>query len=254
MTNTFWKPQPREPWHDWRTYFIFVPIIISALGFFVTGIFAFAFSDINVIAASTQSWLVIVGSGLIVWGAEMNTPGTTVEVFRKVLRHEHNTWDISALVVSLVGTVINLLVTFASRLTLDPSWRLFVLNWGPLLAGFSVACDYYGALVETGFLFGSYELRYTQWREEKSVWESANVTSKNDNNTELAQLSDRVRELSLELESLSWPRATIADYRRVKSAMNGQSANLDMQMLKREMQKEHKRLPSVRTVERWLSE
>jgi len=225
MTNTFWKPQPREPWHDWRTYFIFVPIIISALGFFVTGIFAFAFSDINVIAASTQSWLVIVGSGLIVWGAEMNTPGTTVEVFRKVLRHEHNTWDISALVVSLVGTVINLLVTFASRLTLDPSWRLFV-----------------------------YELRYTQWREEKSVWESANVTSKNDNNTELAQLSDRVRELSLELESLSWPRATIADYRRVKSAMNGQSANLDMQMLKREMQKEHKRLPSVRTVERWLSE
>ena len=28
-----------------------------------------------------------------------------------------------------------------------------MLNWGPLLAGFAVACDYYGALVE---LYGAW--------------------------------------------------------------------------------------------------
>ena len=50
MSRTlYWKPQPREPWSDWRMYSMLVPILVSALGFFVTGIFVF--SDIAVIPA-----------------------------------------------------------------------------------------------------------------------------------------------------------------------------------------------------------
>ena len=155
MSRTaFWKPQPREPWSDWRMHSMLIPVLVSAVGLFITGIFSFAFSDIVVIPGPTQSWMVIAGSALIIFGAELNTPFTTIEVFRKILRQEANAWDTSALVVSLVGTVVNLLVTFASRLSLAAAWKGLLLNWGPLLAGFAVACDYYGALVELGFLFG----------------------------------------------------------------------------------------------------
>lgn len=124
MTQTpFWKPEPREPWADWRMFSMLVPILVSACGFFVTGIFAFAFSDIAVIPRTTQSWMVIVGSALIVFGAELNTPFTTIEVFRKILRRESNRWDLSALIVSLVGTMANLLVTFSTRINLQNTWR-----------------------------------------------------------------------------------------------------------------------------------
>ena len=40
MSRTpFWKPQPREPWSDWRMHSMLVPVLVSAVGFFITGIF-----------------------------------------------------------------------------------------------------------------------------------------------------------------------------------------------------------------------
>ncbi len=221
--NPFWKPAPREPWHDWRTHSMLIPVLVSAVGFFVTGIFAFAFSDIGVIPGRVQSWLVIVGSALIVWGAELNTPFTTIEVFRKVLRKEANNWDISALVVSLVGTMTNLLVTFASRTRLVPTWQAVVLNWGPLLAGFAVACDYYGALVELGFLFGSFELRMETWLEEKRRYDE--------------------RHGLVQPEPL--PVANIRDLRRTLARLNGNRGNLNEEQLEAELAADGYRLTDV---------
>jgi hypothetical protein len=105
--------------------------------------------------------------------AELNTPFTTIEVFRKILRKESNRWDLSALIVSLIGTMANLLITFSTRISLPNAWQWFVLNWGPLIAGFAVACDYYGALVELGFLFGSFEMRMERWLEDRQTYNQA---------------------------------------------------------------------------------
>jgi hypothetical protein len=207
-----------------------IPVLVSAVGFFVTGIFAFAFSDIAVIAAPVQSWMVIIGSGLIVFGAELNTPFTTIEVFRKVLRKEANRWDISALVVSLVGTMTNLLVTFSTRIDLPNTWQAFTLNWGPLLAGFAVACDYYGALVELGFLFGSFELRMENWLEENRAYDE--------------------RHGLVQREPL--PPARIGDFRRVLGRLNGSGANLNEEQLESELAKDRVGMPSDSTVARWL--
>ena len=231
MSDPFWKPRPKEPWSDWRTYSMFVPIGISMVGFFISGIFAFAFSDIGVIPAAAQSWLVIVSSGLIVLGAEANTPGTVIEVFRKLLRGEHNTWDVSALVLSLVGTIVNVLVTFASRTKLAPVWQSVVLNWGPLIAGFAVACDYYGGLLETGFLFGSYELRMERWLEEQRQWNDAHG-----------------------IQPPRPPRepAKIDDFRRVLGRLNGNRATLNEEQLESELAVDGLGLPSASTVKRWL--
>jgi len=206
-----------------------IPILVSAVGFFVTGIFAFSFSDIAVIPAPVQSWMVIFGSALIIFGAELNTPFTTIEVFRKILRKESNSWDISALIASLIGTMVNLLVTFASRLSLDPAWRAVLLNWGPLLAGLAVACDYYGAMVELGFLFGSFETRMERWLEEKREHEQEHGPS----------------------VDASWPTARIENWREMTEDLNGRTPKTyrgvirlchDNQLLE----------PSKNTVARWL--
>ena len=231
VTRSFWKPAPREPWGDWRTYSMLIPIAISMLGFFVSGIFAFAFSDIGVIPATVQSWMVIVSSGLIVLGAEANTPGTVIEVFRKLLRREHNGWDVSALVLSLVGTIVNLLVTFASRTSLTPAWRSLLLNWGPLVAGFAVACDYYGGLLETGFLFGSFEMRMESWLEEQRVYNDAH---------------------GVEEPREPYPPARLPDFERVLAGLNGNRASLNAERLAVELHKIKRELPSPATVRRWL--
>ena len=268
MNHTpFWKPQPREPWSDWRMYSMLVPNLVSAVGFFVTGIFAFAFSDIAVIPAHAQSWMVIVGSALIIFGAELNTPFTTVEVFRKILRGEANGWDTSALAVSLVGTVVNLLVTFASRLSLHPAWKGVVLNWGPLLSGFAVACDYYGALVELGFLFGSYEMRMESWLVEKRQWaenegrrttdDGRRTTHHAPRNTEYGIRADRGSDtqhgrVGEGSQQVDWRPARLDDFKRVLGRLNGERATLTAERLAEELAREELRLPSSTTVNRWL--
>jgi len=248
--------RPRAPWHDWRTWGMFVPLVASMLGFALTGIFAFAFSDVGVIAPNVQSWLVIWGSALIVWGAEANTPFTVIEVFRKVLRQEHNAWDISALVASLTGTAINLLVTFASRQSLfaESAWRQLALAWGPLISGIAVTLDYYGGMIELGFLFGSYELRFADWLTEREHWlteTGANLTQAGANLTQkLEQLTQQVAELT---QRWSWESATQADVKRVVAKLNGQADNLTREGLALLLAEEHLNMPSASTVRRALS-
>jgi hypothetical protein len=58
----FWKPEPREPWHDWRTYSMLGPIAAGALGaciFFALGL---AFAEIVNIRAEVRKPLIFVAS------------------------------------------------------------------------------------------------------------------------------------------------------------------------------------------------
>lgn len=242
METKFWKPEPREPWSDWRMYGILVPILISASGFFVTGIFAFAFSDLAVIPAATQSWLVIFGSALIIFGAELNTPFTIVEVYRKILRKEANGWDISALISSCAGTMINLLVTFASRLSLDPAWKMILLNWGPLLSGMAVACDYYGSLVELGFLFGSFEIRMETWLEERRVWQTENKIVTFPSAPEPDEL----------VFDKSWPKADPDEFMEWAVKQNGARASLTPDDVTKWAHARQVQDPSLSTRKRWV--
>jgi len=251
FSSAFWKPEPKPPWHDWRTWGMFIPLLASMLGFAFTGLFAFAFSDIDVIAGTTQSWMVIIGSALIVWGAEANTPFTVIEVFRKILRQEHNAWDISALVASLTGTAINLLVTFASRQTLfgDSVWRQWSLSWGPLVAGIAVTLDYYGGMIELGFLFGSYEIRLTEYNQWLTETGQSLTGKKDDLTKQFADLTRRVNDLT---QRWTWPTATAADVTRVTAHLNGNRADLTREELDLILAKHELNLPSDSTIKRGL--
>jgi hypothetical protein len=255
MPDQFWKPEPKAPWRDWRTWGMFVPLLASMLGFAFTGLFAFAFSDIGVIRAEVQSWMVIVGSALIVWGAEANTPFTVIEVFRKILRKEHNGWDISALAASLTGTAINVLVTFASRQVLfgDSLWRQLALSWGPLISGVAVTLDYYGGMIELGFLFGSHEARSDQWRLEREQWRRANGQSVVGEQADLVgQLDNLTEQVGQLVERWAWPVATSADVKRATAELNGDRANLTREEVGLILAEHHLNLPSDSTIRRGL--
>ena len=257
MSNfeAFWKPEPRQPWQDWRMYGMLIPLLASMMGFAFTGLFAFAFSDIDVIEASAQSWLVIVGSALIVWGAEANTPFTVIEVFRKVLRQEVNAWDISALVASLTGTAINLLVTFASRQPLfgDSAWRQWAMSWGPLVSGVAVTLDYYGGMIELGFLFGSFEVRFESWLVERETWRRENGLQTGQNGlmleTKVADLETKLAEVE---SRWSWPQATQAEFKTILAGMNGSAAGMDRETAIMVLAQNHRQPPSDQTLGRWL--
>lgn len=234
MTQAFWKPEPKRPERDWRMWAILGPIIISVLGFAGTGSFAFAFGDIGIVPDFWQSILIVVSSGLIVWGAEANTPGTVIECFRKVFRGEANGWDYSALVVSLIGTTANLLVTFARRLPIDAPWLWWVANWGPLIAGVAVAGDYYSGLLELGFLFGSWEQRYEQWWQEQGEWNAEHG---------IEEPVDRT----------SWPLADLPAIRRIAAGLNGERVGVTVENLQDILDRERLRLPDIgeTTRRRW---
>lgn len=238
----FYMERPRKPWSDWRMWSMLVPILVSAVGFFVTGVFAFAFSDINVIPAYAQSIAVILGSALIIFGAELNTPFSVIEVFRKAFKGQATPWDWTALIASLVGTLINLLVTFASRLSLATIWKVFVLAWGPLLSGVAVACDYYGALVELGFLFGSYENRMETYIAERRVFLARQAEQGPSDAGSGRDLGDPA----------TWPAGTSEDLERVLPSLNGQTATLTRAGLAEAYARIGRTLPSRSTIRRHL--
>ena len=181
------------------------------------------------------------------WGAEDNTPFTTLEVFRKILRKEHNTWDISALVASLVGTTINLLVTFASRQTLfgDSVWRQWALSWGPLVSGIAVTLDYYGGMIELGFLFGSFEIRLTEYEQWRAQTGQGLVLPE----TKLAELESKLDQL---VDRWAWPTANADQVKRATAHLNGDRANLTRQEVGLLLAEHQLNLPSQSTVKRGL--
>lgn len=257
--SKFWKPEPTQ--YGLLTFSLVLPILVSVFGFFVIGIFAFAFDSIEVIPQEYRDWLTIVGSALVVLGAEANTPGTFVAVFKRYYKgDEVNFFDWSAIGLSGLGTLANTLIVIAllitaSKLFLDlpqekTQWVIDVLSFAPLLAGIAVSCDYYGSLVELGFHIGSFEKRYEQWLEEKREFEQSEMSSGRQDD-----IQNQLEDLQKQLEQLQCPVATIQDARKILAGCNGsfKPTKDGLAKLKQKLSENNLRLPeSERTALGWL--
>ena len=231
--QAFWKPRPVPPGEDWIAPLLKASLFVSTLGWIVYGVFALAFDDIAAIPAGVQSVLVIIGSALIVAGAEMNTAPTVVAVARKWGNGKAGKLDLGAFVVSLVGSITAGLIAFSIRQVRlgDSVWRVLALNWGPLVVGIAIAADFYAASVELGLLRSDYEREMEQWLEERRQWNEAHGIQAE------VVLSD----------------ASIDDARRIVSQLNGRRATLDLDQLAAELAKAGLRVPSRSTGNRWVS-
>jgi len=235
----FWKPEPIQPDDGWIAPWLKWSGRVSTVGWIIYGVFALAFDDIAVIPAVAQSWLVILGSALIVTGAEMNTFPMVVAVARKWGAGKGTKLDAVAFAVSLVGSVTAGLIAFSIRQTrLGASrWRMFALDVGPLIVGIAIAADFYAAAVELGLLRSDYEREMEQWLEERRQWNQAR---------------GYVEPVPPVVIPADARKAKMPDFERVLGRLNGQRSTLNVEQLESELAGDGLRLPSESTVKRWL--
>lgn len=253
--NDFWKPKPTDPRFAIMTYALLVPILVSAFGFFVVGVFAFAFDSINIIPENVRQWMTVFGSAFVVFGAELNSPGTFIEYFRKRIKGEDiNGWDDFALVASAIGTIANVLIVFAIAIVASKTfsgealWLNLVLNWMPLIAAIGVVGDYVGSLIELGHFLGSYEKRYERWLEEKHDYEQGETEP-----GMVERLLHKVEHLELELAKHDWPILKKAEFVEWRKGVNGCKLE-GLELVEWAAGQLARNVPHERTIARWQKE
>ena len=248
MTQAFWKPRPIEPTppdRGWIVRLLQWSMVACGLGWAVYGLFAFAFDDIGIISNAWQSILVIVGSALIVIGAEMNTAPTGVAVFHKVGQGKATRIDYAAFTASLVGSIMSALITFSIRQTLlgGSAWRQVALSWGPLVAGLAVALDYYAAVVELGLLKSDYERDLATWADKMETWYAEEVAWNEEHG------------ITLPVDRSQWRAAKIDDIRALAQSLNGQRGSVTTDNLQEHLDVRRVRLDAAdSTIRRWIKE
>lgn len=234
MSKTkFWKPQPREPWSDWRTYSMLVPILFSALGSMIFMALGFSFTEMESIGAGAQTRLVVLAAFTVAFGSTFGSVGSGIEIFSKVHKKQVGTWDWIALCVSGATTVAGFGMGFAALLGATAGWSAVAQIYGCVVVGTLAALDSTCDMIELGGLFGSYEMRMETYLEEKAAWAEAQ------------------RE---EQEALpeNWRLADKEDFEAICAQRNGQGPIKDREELE-EVLAEHHLLPRSRnTSYAWL--
>lgn len=272
--QTFWKPEPKEPWKDWRTYSMLIPILSSALGGCLFMALGFSFTEMGSILQSVRTGLVIVASFTVAFGSSFGSVGSGIEVFRKRYTGDAQGWDWISLGVSTLTTVAGFAMGFAALLGATTTWSEIAVIYGSIVVGTLAALDSTGDMIELGGLFGSYEARVERWRVEREQWRvqtgqnlvqvGDDLTQKLDDLTQgILHLTQRDGELDREFAYLnesmgqlvdrwSWPTATRADVERVTDHLDGDRANLTRQEVGLLLAKHKLNLPSQSTVKRGL--
>lgn len=242
----FWKPKPREPWSDWRTYSMLLPILAGALGaciFFALGL---AFAEIVNIRPEVRKPMILIAAFGVAIGSTFGSVGSGIEIFRKSHKGQAKKWDWVSLTISIVTTVVGMVIGVATLLGGTTNWSQEAVIWGSaVVCGFS-ALDAAGDMIELGGLFGSFEDRFEAWLLEREQWRRANGQDVRQNGPEV-----EIRIAALE-QRWSWSTAQKADFEFVLAGMNGGVGDLTRERLALELAKNQLNLPSTATVDRWL--
>ena len=253
MSETFWKPEPKEPWHDWRTYSMLIPILSSALGGCLFMALGFSFTEMGSILQSVRTGLVIVASFTVAFGSSFGSVGSGIEVFRKRYTGDAQGWDWVSLGISTLTTIAGFGMGFAALLGATTAWSEIAVIYGSIVVGTLAALDSTGDMIECGGLFGSHDTRVEQWRAEREEWRVSTGQSLAQTDldlvTKLANLESKLANLE---NRHTWLTATAADVTRYTSDLNGDRAQLTRQELGLILAEHKLNVPSPSTVKRGL--
>jgi len=260
MQETFWKPEPREPWRDWRTYSMLGPIVSGALGaciFFALGL---AFAEIVNIRADVRKPMILAASFGVAIGSTVGSIGSGIEVFRKAYKKQATGWDWTSLSISTVTTIVGMVLGVATLLGGTTDWSKAVVIWGSAVVCGFAALDAAGDMIELGGLFGSYEDRVELWRAEREDWRRENgqdLTGESAKLTEqIADLTENLHNLTEKVDDLTrrrtWLTATASDVTRLTAHLNGKRADLTREELDLILAEHKLNLPSDSTIRRGL--
>jgi hypothetical protein len=242
MTIPFWKPPPKEPWSDWRTYSMLVPILFGTLGACIFMALGFSFTEMESVPPNVRTQMVVVAAFSVAIGSTFGSVGSGIEIFRKRYRKETEPWDWVSLCISTLTTIAGFAMGFAALLGATESWSALAHVYGSLVVGTLAGLDSLGDMIELGGLFGSYEERMEQYLEEERAFDE-------DNGNIVLRAEPVVTELVFDP---SWAEATIDDFRALVGQMNGQRATLTMSKLLKVLHDNELRPKSDSTMKRWL--
>jgi len=150
-----------------------VPAIIGVVGLAAFALLAFAFPELGVLPPEFRTNAVVIGSIALAIGGEIGTLFTSIEIFRKVTSGDVTFWDWTALVTSLLATMIAFLIAAAVLLGVAVIWTGFVTTWGQILLIAVVALDQYAGQMELGLYIGTYDARMKKWQTNYEAWLSS---------------------------------------------------------------------------------
>jgi hypothetical protein len=163
----FWKLEPKPPSRDGRAWSLLGPAIFSAVGFFAFAVLAFSFTELTSLPTWFRTGLVLVGALCLAVGGEIGTLTTTVEIYRKSLQKKTIWWDWIGLTVSLMATLAEFLIAFATLLGVKAEiWSAQMLLWGPIALGLLSALDGYVNFMEFGLYLATYDQRMIDYNRE----------------------------------------------------------------------------------------
>jgi len=269
MTETFWKPEPRPPFEDWRTYSMLIPVLSSALGACLFLALGFSFTEIAEIPQRIRTGLVIVASFTVAFGSTFGSVGSGIEIFRKVHTAQAGRWDWVSLVISTCTTIAGFGMGFAALLGATAQWSAVAVIYGSLVVGTLAALDSSGDMIELGGLFGSFEDRKEQWLIEREQWRRENgqavVTDRAELDQRLQFLVDRIKAVDQELDRVhehvgqldqrwSWPQSKKSDFETILAGMNGNAPKLDRESAILLLAQNQLQPPSDSTLAKWIRE
>jgi len=261
MTETFWKPEPKAPWRDWRTYSMLGPIASGALGaciFFALGL---AFAEIASIRPEVRKPMILVAAFAVAIGSTFGSIGSGIEVFRKSHKSQATAWDWVSLSISIVTTIAGMIIGVATLLGGTTNWSQEAVIWGSAVVCGLAALDASGDMIELGGLFGSHEDRYALWLEEREQWRRENGLAVTANGQALESKLEAVTQWAEDLETRLaenearwlWPVAQKGDFVRILERLNGEAENLQRDGAILLLADEQLQPPSDATLGRWLA-
>ena len=200
-----------------RIYSLLVPVAFASIGAGLFSIFTFAFDSVTILPPQVQHTIILIAGICMAAGAELGTPGTVIEVYRKQHLGKARGWDWIALTFSLCATLVAVAVAFARRMDVANTWAEPVSSWGPLAVVAFVALDTYGAYIELGSLFAE---------EQKTKGVEVEVTTPS---------------------PMRW-----TEFKPILSGMNGERKGLTVDSIRSIVTKDGRPSPSDKTLARWI--
>ena len=246
MTRAFFKPEPTKPEDSKIAKALRQSLRLAVAGYAITGLFAFAFADVNLIPSWIQQALVLVGSACIVVGSETNTIPTGEAALSKIGTGRFSIFDLLAFLASLGGSLFSILIVFSVRQVAlgESPWREFAIVKGPLFLGCANVLDFYGALLELSLIRRDYSRDWLTWWQEKVAWDTEYGITEPD--------PPALDPSELVFDS-TWPEADWPYVRRMTASLNGNRATFDRATLLKMLHERERRPLSDSTVTRHVS-
>jgi len=186
--------------------------------------------------------MVLIGSALIVGGAESNTIATTEAALSKLGTSRISKWDFAAVLASLIGGICTPLIVFSTRQPelADTFWRWLAVTWGPLILGIAGVGDFYGANLELALSKRDYIQALGEWLEERRVYNESHGIAEPEPVPEPIRFDP------------AWPEASQDDVLRLTAGLNGNRATFSRDELLRILFDNRMRPLSESTVTRWV--